>query len=198
MSAYWGHGGAYEAWAEFLRRWGAEEAVDPGALPALAEEQFPGETWQRLALHLGAALDIRLRSWADRLLRAMEATSDEFSAGRALTQAREGLRSVRALAGHPGLPASMRTRFTELVDGQIRDLQDQLERSLDRLVVGGLDSRLVEQRRRTLRDNALTSLLAEATPPASPQTTASGAAAAPHDPWAVDPAAGPRRRVITD
>ncbi|WP_031483654.1 hypothetical protein [Streptomyces bicolor] len=192
MSTYWGHGGAYETWVEFLRRWAAEEPVDPGALPALAEEQWPGETWERLGLHLGNALDTRLRSWADRFLAAMTAAPDEFSAGRALTQAREGLRSVRALAGHAGLPESARTRFTELVDGQIRDLQDQMERALDGLAAaGGSDPRWVERRRRTLRDNPLTALLTDA-----PQTPA---ASAVPDPWAAQPpAAGPRRRVITD
>lgn len=181
MSTYWGHGGAYETWVEFLRRWSAEEAVDPAALPVLVEADLPGETWQRLALHLGDALDTRLRAWAERLVAAMTATQDEFSAGRVLTQAREGLRSVRALAAHPGLPESSRTRFTDLVDAQIRDLQEQMERSLDRLTV---DPRWVEQRRRTLRDNALTALLAST--PTAP------------DPWAAPRTGTPRRRVITD
>ncbi|MET7475161.1 hypothetical protein ABZT17_12475 [Streptomyces sp. NPDC005648] len=186
---YWGHGGQYETWVEFLRRWSAEEAVDPWALPALVQEHFPGETWERLVLHLGGALDARLRAWAERLVRAMEAAQDEFSAGRTLTQAREGLRAVRALAGHPGLPESLRTRFTELVDGQIRDLHDQLERSLDRLAAGGSDPRWIEARRRTLRDNALTALLT--TPPSRPPTQ-------PPDPWSIAPSTTPRRRVITD
>ncbi|CAM5726456.1 hypothetical protein SALBM217S_08003 [Streptomyces griseoloalbus] len=187
MSTYWGHGGLYETWVDFLRRWSAEETLDPGALPRLAQEDFPGETWERLVLHLGEALDSRLTAWAERLTEALLAAPDEFSAGRELAQARAGLRTVRAMAGHPGLPESLRTRFTELVDGQITDLQQQLERRLDHLAAAnGSDPRWVEQRRRTLRDNALTETL---TP----------SVAGPADPWARTHAADrPRRRVITD
>ncbi|MFF9123957.1 hypothetical protein ACF09J_11735 [Streptomyces sp. NPDC014889] len=196
MTAYWGHGGPYETWVEFLRRWAAEEAVHPGTLPALAQEHFPGETWERLVLHLGAALDTRLRAWAERLVQAMLAAPDEFSAGRALAQARTELQAVRALAGHPGLPESTRTRMAEVVDAQITDLQDQLERNLDRLAAQGSDPRWVDQRRRTLRDNPLTVLLA-ARPPASGADAPTGAAPVA-DPWAHAPATRPRRRVITD
>jgi hypothetical protein len=196
VSTYWGHGGPYETWVEFLRRWAAEEPVDPGALPPLAQEHFPGETWERLLLHLGEALDTRLRSWSERLVEAMLVASDEFSAGRALTQARTGLRTVRAVAGHPGLPESTRTRLAELVDGQITDLQDQLERNLDGLAARtGADPRWVEQRRRTLRDNRLTAVLAGQQPP--PPAVGTSTPAAP-DPWSHDPTARPRRRVVTD
>lgn len=206
MNAYWGHGGPYETWVEFLRRWAAEEPVAPGALPPLADDRFPAETWERLAEHLSRALDTRLTTWADRLVAALLAASDEFSAGRALAQARNGLRAVRAVAAHPGLPETTRTRLTDMVDGQIRDLQDQLERSLDLAAAeNGSDPRWVEQRRRTFRDNPLTAAL-PAGPPAPGKAAARGKAdpnAVPipdpdPDPWAVDPAARPRRRVITD
>lgn len=196
MSTYWGHGGPYETWVVFLRRWAAEEAVDPAALPALAEEHLPGDTWERLVRHLGDALDTRLRAWAERLTRALLAAADEFSAGRALAQARTGLQAVRAVAGHPRLPESTRTRLTELVDGQITDLQNQLERDLDRLAAQGADPRQVERRRRTLRDNPLTALLTE--PPPAHGTGAPAGAAPVADPWAGDPAARPRRRVVPD
>ncbi|MFI9602038.1 hypothetical protein ACIHCX_19690 [Streptomyces sp. NPDC052043] len=196
MTAYWGHGGPYETWVEFLRRWAAEEAVHPGALPALAQEHFPGETWERLVLHLGDALDTRLKAWAERLLQAMLAAPDEFSAGRALAQARTELQTVRALAGHPGLPESTRTSTTELVDAQITDLQDQLERNLNRLAAQGSDPRWVDRRRRTLRDNPLTALLTGQ--PAASGASAPTGAVPVADPWAHVPADRPRRRVITD
>ncbi|MFG2317998.1 MULTISPECIES: hypothetical protein [Streptomyces] len=189
MTGYWGHGGPYETWVDFLRRWAAEENPDPAALPPLAQEDFPGETWERFALHLGEALDTRLKSWAERLSEAVLAAPDEFSAGRELAQARAGLQTVRAVAGHPGLPETLRTRFRELVDGQITDLQRQLERRLDDLAAAnGSDPRWVEQRRRTVRDNALTATL-------SPSPSHPGTA----DPWAQTHTADrPRRRVVTD
>ncbi|MGW3649500.1 hypothetical protein [Streptomyces sp. NPDC000878] len=184
MTTYWGHGGPYETWVDFLRRWSAEEDVSPEALPPLDQEDFPGETWTRLAGHLGTALDARLTAWANRLTEALLAASDEFSVGRALAQARTGLSTVRAVAGHPGLPESTRTRFTELVEAQITDLQRQLERQLDELAAAnGTDQRWVEQRRRTFRDNPLT--VASSVPVA--------------DPWAQPQGQErPKRRVITD
>lgn len=182
MTTYWGHGGPYETWVDFLHRWSAEEETSPDALPPLVQEDFPGETWTRLAGHLGAALDTRLTTWANRLTEALLAAPDEFSAGRALAQARTGLGTVRAVAGHPGLPESTRTRFTELVDTQIADLQRQLERQLDELAASGTDPRWVEQRRRTFRDNPLTTV----------RPTAA-------DPWArAHGQERPRRRVVTD
>ncbi|WP_335980687.1 hypothetical protein [Streptomyces sp. CA2R106] len=220
MTAYWGRGGPYETWVEFLRRWSAQEEADPGALPPLAEPDFPPDTWARLGLHLGQALDLRLRVWAEQLTGALEAAPDEFSAGRALAQARGGLLAVRALAGHPGLPASLREQLTGMVDGQIRDVQEQLERSLDDAAgQDGADPRGVEERRRTLRDNPLTAAIpaggaeggAEGAPPGRPPGAGSGrrrgaksgsppgASAAPApDPWGRLPPDRPRRRVITD
>ncbi|MCX4479056.1 hypothetical protein OOK44_21825 [Streptomyces cellulosae] len=188
MSRYWGHGGPYETWVDCLRRWAAEENPRLDILPRLAQEDFPAETWERFALHLGEALDTRLKAWADRLTEALLAAPDEFSAGRELAQARAGLLTVRAVAGHLGLPESLRSKFRELVDSQIKDLQQQLERRLDDLAAAnGSDPRWVEQRRRTLRDNALTATLMPSVP---------GAA---DDPWARTHAADrPRRRVITD
>ncbi|MGW5868156.1 hypothetical protein ACWFRJ_39095 [Streptomyces sp. NPDC055239] len=190
MSGLWGDGGAYGAWVEFLRRWAEFEDVDPAALPAITEEQYDGATVQRLTVHLGGALDRRLKSWAGKLTLAMGSAHDEFSFGRELAQARAGLQSVRALAGHPGLPEKLRTAMTDLVDRQIPQLQDQLERFIDDAVRQGGDPRGLEERRRTLRDNALTGVLAQGPPPPAART-------AP-DPWAYDPAAAPRRRVIPD
>ncbi|TGA85805.1 hypothetical protein [Streptomyces sp. MZ04] len=190
MSGLWGDGGAYQTWVEFLRRWAEFEPVDPAALPVISEEQYDGVTIQRLTVHLGKALDQRLRSWADKLGRAMSAAPDEFSYGRELAQARAGLQAVRAMAGHPGLPRKLREAMTDLVDRQLPQAQDQLERFLDDAVRRGDDPRAVERLRRALRDNALTGVVDQGPPPAP-------SAAAP-DPWAYDPAAAPRRRVIPD
>ncbi|MEU0753512.1 hypothetical protein [Streptomyces albogriseolus] len=188
MSTYWGHGGLYETWVDSLRRWAAGENPGLDTAPRLAQEDFPAETWNRFALHLGEALDTRLKAWADRLMEAVLAAPDEFSAGRELAQARAGLRTIRGVAGHPCLPEALRLKFCELVDSQIKDIQQQLERGLDDLAAAnGSDPRWVEHRRRTLRDNALTATL---------RPSVSGAA---DDPWARTHAADrPRRRVITD
>lgn len=198
MSGLWSDGGAYQAWVDFLRRWAAFEPVDPAALPTLTQEQYDTDTWVRLTNHLTGALDTRLVAWADALLRALGQARDDFSHGRELAQARVGLRSVRALAGHPGLPESLRTRLTELVDRQIPQLQAQLEQNLDDELRRGADPRLVEGRRRALRDNALTAVLDQPRQPSArpPATGARDSAPATSpDPWAYDPAAPPRRRI---
>jgi hypothetical protein len=190
VSGLWGDGGAYQTWVELLRRWAEFDDVDPALLPSIGEEQYDGATVQRLTAHLGSALDRRFKSWAEKLTLAMGTARDEFSFGRELAQARAGLQSIRALAAHPGLPEKLRTAMTELVDRQIPQLQDQLEQYVDDAVRRGGDPRALEERRRTLRDNALTGVLAQGPPP-----PATGAAP---DPWAYDPAAAPRRRVIPD
>lgn len=179
----WGDGGAYEAWAGFLRRWAAGEPVDPAALPALPQEQFPADTWVRLTQHLTSALDTRLVAWADALVRALNQATDEFSYGRELTHARTGLHAVRAVAAHPGLPESLRTELLKLVDSTIRQVQEQLEQNLEAQARAGTDRRLLERRRRTLRDNALTGALATPAPERP-------------DAWSYDPAAPPRRRIL--
>ncbi|MEV3987811.1 hypothetical protein AB0J57_02770 [Streptomyces sp. NPDC049837] len=202
MSGLWGHGGAYQEWVGFLRRWAAFEPVDPGALPPVEEGRYDGDTMARLTTHLTQALGTRLQAWADSLVRAMEGADDEFSAGRALTQARAGLQSIRLLARHPGLPERLREQLTELVDRQVPELQAQLERNLEETArAEGADAYWVEQRRRTLRDNSLTGVLAQdPAAPSSPAPPSSPSAPArpPADAWAYDPAAAPRRRVITD
>ncbi|MEU3658295.1 hypothetical protein AB0E77_00810 [Streptomyces sp. NPDC032940] len=190
MSGLWGDGGAYQAWVDFLRRWAAREPVDPAALPSLTDEHFDADTWVRLGSHLTGAFNTRLGSWADALVRALDQARDEFSYGRELTQARAGLREVRALAGHPGLPESLRTELLRLVDQQIPQVQEQLEQQLAEEERRGADRRLLERRRRTLRDNALTGVL---TPPPPTEPATPGVP----DPWAADvPGSPPRRRIV--
>lgn len=187
MSGLWGDGGAYQAWVDFLRRWAAREPVDPAALPVLTDGQYDAATWVRLSAHLTGALNDRLVAWADSLVRALDHARDEFSYGRELAQARAGLREVRAVAAHPGLPEELRTELLRLVDRQIPHVQEQLEHQLEEEARRGTDQRLLERRRRTLRDNALTGVLGTA-PPAT--------ATAP-DPWAADvPGSPPRRRIV--
>ncbi|MFC9278871.1 hypothetical protein [Streptomyces collinus] len=181
MSGLWGDGGPYQAWVGFLGRWAAHESADPAGLPPLAEEQYDSDTWARLTQHLTGALNTRLVTWAEHLVRALGEARDEFSFGRELAQARTGLHTIRALAAHPGLPESLRTRLTELVDNEITQVQAQLERNLDAEARRGTDPRLVERRRRTLRDNALTATFTVSPGP---------------DAWSYDPAAPPRRRIL--
>ncbi|WP_406347117.1 hypothetical protein [Streptomyces sp. NBC_00648] len=181
----WGHGGNYQTWTDHLTRWSRGERTDGRALPALARGDYHQDTWVRLTDQLTRALGTRMQGWADDLTRALNAEQDEFAAARALVQARSGLHAVRALAGHPSLTPELRTRLLKLVDGQIADLQRQLETQLDRLARTGADPRWIEGRRRTLRDNPLTG------------GAAPGATEGPQ-PWAYDPTATPRRRIVTD
>lgn len=185
----WSTGGAYNDWAAFLDRWATGEVMDSTPLPALASADFAVDTWERLVHRLTDAISQRLRSWADGLSRAMAETTDEFSVGRTLGQARSGLRSMRALAQHPGLPQDLRERLVDLVDRQVRSAQHSLEEQVDRMRSSGVAARDVEARRRTIRDNPLTAVTAEQ--PATSTVLATGD-------WFVDPATTGRRRVILD
>ncbi|WP_372348842.1 hypothetical protein [Streptomyces sp. KL116D] len=186
---YWGHGGPYELWVDGLRRWAADDGGDPvdvTALPPLVERDYPRETWQRITAHLAHAHHRRLQAWADRLVAAMSAADDEFTAGRELTHARAGLRALRSLATHPGLPEGLRAVMTDVLDKEIARTQAELERQLDAAARRGADPAWVEQRRRTLRDNGLTAVTADDAPPPGP------------DPWAAPQPDRPRRRIVLD
>ncbi|MBW5483317.1 hypothetical protein [Streptomyces bambusae] len=195
---FWGHGGAYQTWADHLRDWAengaAATAGAAAALPVLRPQDYAPDTWVRIADLLVSAIDRRLRAWAQALTTAMEEAGDEFGTGRALVQSRTGLQAVRDLAGHPSLPEELRQQLGELVTRQVEDFQRQLEEQLDLLARGGTDPRFVEARRRTLRENPL------AAPPPGPGPAAAGGTAGGHTSggWSYDPAAPARRRIITD
>lgn len=166
--------GGYDAWAAYLDRWGEGEPADGTGLPPLVPEDFRGDTWARLANRFTGAIGRRLEGWQTALVRATDAAgSDEFAFGRALQQSRVGLHSIRALAGDERLPEELRTQLTGLVDGKLRDMQRQLEDSVQRQRDRGDSARFVEARLVTLRTNALTAVTTEAqrgipawTPPA--------------------------------
>jgi hypothetical protein len=180
-------GGSYQAWADYLEGWAAGR-TDGRPPPALAGEDLPADIWQRLLVRIRDAVNLRLQNWADAMVAAVSAAPDEFSAGRALAQARAGLREIRALVAHPSLPDDFSTRLLKSVDDEARSLQSAIETELDRAVAGGEDPRWVEARRRTVRDNRLTAVLDEEA--RSPARDAPPA-------WSYDPAGG-RRRVIGD
>ena len=185
----WGGGGAYNIWVAFLDRWAAGEPADPTTLPPLIVEAFSGDGWERVVNRLSDAVSRRMQAWADSLSRAIGAARDEFGVARALTQAREGLRSVRAFTTHPGLPKNISAALLDMVDRQVRSMQDSLEEQVERQRRDGAPTTRVEARLRTIRDNALTAVTAEQAPPiAGPATVA----------WAGDPAAPSRRRIIVD
>ncbi|MGW6690603.1 hypothetical protein [Streptomyces sp. NPDC054961] len=184
----WTSGGRYRAWADHLDTWADGQAPVNPALPRLEPDDFAEDTWTRLVERLRQALDQRLNRWSRQLTEAMAGADDEFSVGRALVQARSGLQEIRGMAGHPGLPADLRDRLREAVDGQIRDAQSSLEQQVEDMRRTGVDARLVEARLRAVRDSSLVGALDGPLP----------TAALPPDPWRQDPATRPRRRVITD
>lgn len=196
LNSLWGHGGDYQTWADHLRRWGEEGAAGTAEaaarLPRLRQEDYHHETWVRLVNQLTGAVDRRLRSWADALTAALEEAADEFAAGRALVQSRTGLDAIRALAAHPSLPQDLREQLGKLVAGQIGSLQQQLEDQLNRAERSGADRQFIDGRRRTLRDNPLT------TAGAGTGTGSAAAAPAPGEGWSYDPAGPARRRIMTD
>ena len=187
----WGDGGAYGAWAAHLERWQAGLAAVEGELPTLAQEDFAPQTWVRLTNRIIDALNARMKLWSAALTTDLGQSRTEFSAGRALDQARIGLVSLLRLADHPGLPRDLREQLRGLIEQQINSVQRSLEESLERQARSGGHREAVEARRRTLRDNALTSVLS-----APPTATASVPPSI--DPWAYDPTAPPRRTLAVD
>jgi hypothetical protein len=180
----WVTGGSYQAWVDFLDRWSAGEPADQTSLPRLVPADFAGDSWARLTNRITEALSRRLVTWSETLARELPAARDEFAAARALNHARWALPPIRSLAATPALPDELRERLVELVDGQIRSVQQQLDDSVERLRRAGVPNAAVEARLRTIRANPLTAVTA------GPHTTTSG--------WDAGPADRPRRRVIHD
>ncbi|MFG1607780.1 hypothetical protein [Actinoplanes sp. NPDC049265] len=178
----WIREGTYHAWATFLRKWSEGAAGDPAGLPALSPADLAGDTWARLTNHLTEALSQRLTTWSGTLARELVAAPDEFAAARALNHARWGLPPIRALASAPGLPPEVRTRLLDLVDAQIRSVQEQIDQQVRQQRGPGVPASVVEARLRTVRDNPLTAVLGDAHP------TGGG--------WSAGPATSPRRRVF--
>ncbi len=180
----YGDGGAYAAWAAFLEEWSAGGNPDSAMLPPMDPRELTEDARARFGQRISEALGRRLRVWADDFSRGTGNARDTFGFELVLAQARDGLRGVRALGAHPGLPEELRARLTELVDGQVRATQEQLERQLDQAArQRGADLRAIEGRRRALRSGPLTVVSAEAPGPAA-------------DPWLPGPGAGGGRRVI--
>ena len=142
----------YQRWAAFLEQWRAGQPTDVSGLPSLAEHDYPQDVWGRLVTRLSEALAERLQAWADALVRAMAATRDEFEVARALIQARHGLASIRAVAGHSGLPGKLSRLLRGLVEEQIRSAQQALEESIEDARRARVDDRLIQARLRPLRD----------------------------------------------
>jgi hypothetical protein len=181
----WLTGGVYHDWATFLDRWAGGDSTGIDRLPPVRPDDLNADTLARLVQRITGAVSMRLHAWSEQLARAMAAAGDEFSAGRALAQARTGLRAVRALADHPSLPVELREKLGEAIDRQVVAGQRMLEDDLDRRRTESADPRGIEARRRTIRDNALTAVLEDAqSRPADPPD------------WAIDPTAPTRRRPI--
>lgn len=193
----WGNGGIYGTWVDHLERFAAGEDVDSSSLPALKAEDLPPDGWERLGRRLGEAVGARLRLWGQGLDRGISEARDEFEVGRALTSARVGLRTIRTLATHPGLPTELGHQLVDSVDREIRAAQTLLEQQVDDARRAGVDPRRAEARLATLRTNALTAVLllqdplATSAPPAATD-------ASPVIPWATDPGATSRRRLTFD
>lgn len=188
MTGLWGAGGPYHVWVDHLRRWRAGEPVDSATLPTVELLDLTEDHWVRLTNQLHQAIDLRLRDWTLALTRAMNTASDDFSVSRALVDARAGIHPIRSLAAHPGLPAGLTEPLLSAVDGQIRAVQETLERQVESLRHSGVDRSLVEARLRVIRHNALTAAICDIhAPPTRPTES-----------WSVDPTVAARRRVVVD
>ncbi|MGW5580233.1 hypothetical protein [Micromonospora chokoriensis] len=178
------NGSGYQAWVTFLDQWRAGQANDASGLPLLAEDDYPADSWARLIRRLRGALASRLQAWAEGLLRAMAEARDEFEVARALTQSRQGLAVIRAVAAHPGLPHELSRHLVEAIDEEIRSAQQALMENIESARRAGVDDRIIQARLRTLRDNPISVI-------ASP-------ALLRVDAWACDPSRPSRRQILID
>lgn len=191
----WGDGGAYAAWTSYLQRWQADLRTGDEPLPPLGRDDFAPQTWVRLTNHIIDAINARLRACTEALAADAVSARSEFAFGRALVGARTGLASVLRLAGHPSLPEDLRTQLRGMAEQQVRSLQQSLDEESAGLEREGWTRANAEIRRRTIRETPLTAVLTAAPVPQQP---VGGPADGAPDPWAFDPTARPRRRLVID
>lgn len=160
----WGDGGLYAAWCDYLDRWStATRALDQHP-PPLRPEDFESSTWERLLTRIQDAVSSRLDRWSATLVRSTSAAADAFTFGRALIQAREGLRLILALTELEELPEllanELRKQIAQVITSAQQQLLDQAQRA-ERLDVGGSSGAGLQLGQ--IRSNPLTAVLTERT-----------------------------------
>jgi hypothetical protein len=185
----WGDGGHYGAWADYLERWTESGQRPSERPPALDRGDFDSATWARLMLRIQDALNTKLQRWSDALVRHMGEARDEFTWGRALSQAREGLRSIIGLGLLPELPEEIRDQLRKQIEGTISSTQQTLEDDAQRDLRGPYAND-AEIRLRQLHANPLNTAISTA--------NTIGSATEPLIPPPGLPGGGRRRQIIID
>lgn len=188
---------SYETWVLTLRAWSADPQTPLDHLPALNENSYTPDTYQRLIAQLAKAMQaVADRSVAsiDRAVRDSQTTHD---LARAMVDLRRSLARRGQLARHSSLPEPVRNA---LIDGFERDLrrwQSTLEDGLLAQLRTSIDRRDTEAMLRVVRDNSLLAVLSFST---GPTGSAPASAALPERnsaaPIAPRTGSGPSRRRI--
>jgi hypothetical protein len=151
---------AYEAWVSGLRAWGKDPNTDLGELPKLCADSFPPPTYERLVAHIMTAQQEVMSTWQQRLARNIQSARSEHDYARTLVELRSLLGRRLQLAKHPGLPDEVRRPLAEGVERDIRRLQEDLEKAVQRPDrAGGIQLVTRERMLRLVRANSFTALL---------------------------------------
>ncbi len=151
---------SYETWVMALRAWSKNPGTPMHHLPALSDDAFHPDTWQRFLKHLNEAINALMDRWNTDLRDALMAAQTDHDIARALTAARGPLLARLELARMQQFPPQFRDQLVLQAQKEIANLQDQLER---RDYSGGSrgSTQRSEQERflRLLRANPLTAVL---------------------------------------
>ena len=171
----------YETWVLTLRSWAQDPRVGLAELPRLSEADLPPDAWSRLIEHLLAAQRTVMRTFQERLGLLVEQAHSDFALAQALIESRRMLQHRVDLAHHPSLPEELRDTLVESCRTDIHQIQQELE---ELMLDGGRNTprETAEWDRRLMvvRQNPLTAVLRDTTPPSpTPATTPPPSPAAP-------------------
>ncbi|MBS1696411.1 MAG: hypothetical protein JST91_29850 [Actinobacteria bacterium] len=150
---------AYETWVTAVRAWRDDPRHDLTALPALRVDSLPPAAYERLFEHIRAAQQRVMDRWSETFARDWGAAKDDHGRVRALIATRVMLARRLQLAGHPGLPETVRTEFTAGVARDVRTLQTDLETAVTKQTGHRFDPLQTNRILGLLRSNRLTAIL---------------------------------------
>lgn len=118
----------YETWVLTLQAWTKDPMTSLEGLPALQDDTFTPQTYNRLFVYVKEALEAATARWEQELLTTLRSFRSSFDLAQGMTRLRSTLARRVQLARHPGLPPGWRKILGKDATKTIQRLQDDFER----------------------------------------------------------------------
>ena len=147
----------YETWVRTMRAWTSDPTTPLDHLPALADDTFTPQTYERLMVYVRAALEAATDRWVKELGRALSSWRTPYDLAQDLVQLRSSLARRVQLSRHPSLPPTLREVLGKDAERSIRryqaEIEDSIQESLARSTMSKTDR---EHVLRVVQENSFT------------------------------------------